>query len=118
MAQEIGLNVDQFQKDYAQCAQTETNAHIQQSKQLLSQSGASGFPTLLIQQQGKWLRVPLQNYLGEPEKWQQFLDSLVAAANWMHAKQQPKAGATHNGGTKRNTLHDFLFASPYQPKKM
>lgn len=81
VAQEIGLNVDQFQKDYAQCAQTETNAHIQQSKQLLSQSGASGFPTLLIQQQGKWLRVPLQNYLGEPEKWQQFLDSLVAAAN-------------------------------------
>ncbi|ETS99442.1 DsbA family protein [Providencia alcalifaciens] len=81
VAQEIGLNIDQFQKDYAQCAQTETDAHIAQSKQLLGQSGASGFPTLLIEQQGKWLRVPLQNYLGEPEKWQQFLDSLVKAAN-------------------------------------
>ncbi|HHR6079985.1 TPA: DsbA family protein [Providencia alcalifaciens] len=81
VAQEIGLNVEQFQKDYAQCAQTETDAHIAQSKQLLGQSGASGFPTLLIEQQGKWLRVPLQNYLGEPEKWQQFLDSLVKAAN-------------------------------------
>lgn len=72
VAQEIGLNIDQFQKDYAQCAQTETDAHIAQSKQLLGQSGASGFPTLLIEQQGKWLRVPLQNYLGEPEKWQPF----------------------------------------------
>lgn len=81
VAQEIGLNIEQFQKDYAQCAQTETDAHIAQSKQLLGQSGASGFPTLLIEQQGKWLRVPLQNYLGEPEKWQQFLDSLVKAAN-------------------------------------
>ena len=81
VAQEIGLNIDQFQKDYAQCAQTETDAHIAQSKQLLGQSGASGFPTLLIEQQGKWLRVPLQNYLGEPEKWQQFLDSLVKATN-------------------------------------
>lgn len=81
VAQEIGLNIDLFQKDYAQCAQTETDAHIAQSKQLLGQSGASGFPTLLIEQQGKWLRVPLQNYLGEPEKWQQFLDSLVKAAN-------------------------------------
>ncbi|HGN0869014.1 putative protein-disulfide isomerase [Providencia alcalifaciens] len=81
VAQEIGLNIDQFQKDYAQCSQTETDAHIAQSKQLLGQSGASGFPTLLIEQQGKWLRVPLQNYLGEPEKWQQFLDSLVKAAN-------------------------------------
>ncbi|MEY0399725.1 DsbA family protein, partial [Providencia rettgeri] len=40
-----------------------------------------GFPTLIIQQQGKWLRVPLQNYLGEPSKWQQFLDSLVTAAS-------------------------------------
>lgn len=81
VAQEIGLNIEQFQKDYAQCAQTETDAHIAQSKQLLGQSGASGFPTLLIEQQGKWLRVPLQNYLGEPAKWQQFLDSLVKAAN-------------------------------------
>ncbi|HEQ1858979.1 TPA: DsbA family protein [Providencia alcalifaciens] len=81
VAQEIGLNAEQFQKDYAQCAQSETDAHIAQSKQLLGQSGASGFPTLLIEQQGKWLRVPLQNYLGEPEKWQQFLDSLVKAAN-------------------------------------
>ncbi|HHR5882615.1 TPA: DsbA family protein [Providencia alcalifaciens] len=81
VAQEIGLNVEQFQHDYDQCAQTETDAHIAQSKQLLGQSGASGFPTLLIEQQGKWLRVPLQNYLGEPEKWQQFLDSLVKAAN-------------------------------------
>jgi putative protein-disulfide isomerase len=81
VAQEIGLNIEQFQKDYAQCAQTETDAHIAQSKQLLGQSGSSGFPTLLIEQQGKWLRVPLQNYLGEPEKWQQFLDSLVKAAN-------------------------------------
>ncbi|MTC42720.1 DsbA family protein [Providencia sp. wls1921] len=81
VAQEIGLNIEQFQKDYAQYAQTETDAHIAQSKQLLGQSGASGFPTLLIEQQGKWLRVPLQNYLGEPEKWQQFLDSLVKAAN-------------------------------------
>ncbi|MTB67494.1 DsbA family protein [Providencia sp. wls1943] len=81
VAQEIGLNIEQFQKDYAQCAQTETDAHIAQSKQLLGQSGASGFPTLLIEQQGKWLRVPLQNYLGDPAKWQQFLDSLVKAAN-------------------------------------
>ncbi|WP_323084516.1 DsbA family protein [Providencia alcalifaciens] len=81
VAQEIGLGIEQYQKDYAQCAQTETDAHIAQSKQLLGQSGASGFPTLLIEQQGKWLRVPLQNYLGEPEKWQQFLDSLVKAAN-------------------------------------
>ncbi|MEX9806660.1 DsbA family protein, partial [Proteus mirabilis] len=44
-----------------------------------TQPESSGFPTLLIKQQHKWLRVPLQNYLGDPQKWQQFLDSLVAA---------------------------------------
>lgn len=81
IAQEIGLDNQKFQQDYAECAQSETNTHIQNSKQLLSQSGASGFPTLLIQQQDKWLRVPLQNYLGEPDKWLKFLDSLVSAAN-------------------------------------
>lgn len=81
LAQKLGLNVEQYTSDYTQCEQNETAKHIQNSKALLAQSGASGFPTLLIQQQGKWLRVPLQNYLGSPDKWQQFLDSLVAAGS-------------------------------------
>lgn len=81
LAKDIGLNMAQYSADYSECEQRETASHIQNSKTLLSQSGASGFPTLLIQQQNKWLRVPLQNYLGEPSKWQQFLDSLVAAAS-------------------------------------
>ncbi|GAB1437693.1 DsbA family protein [Providencia sp.] len=77
LAKEIGLDTMQYANDYAQCEQNETAAHIQNSKALLAQSGSSGFPTLLIEQQGKWLRVPLQNYLGTPDKWQQFLDSMV-----------------------------------------
>ncbi|MGQ7951286.1 DsbA family protein, partial [Providencia huashanensis] len=81
LAQKLSLNAKQYTSDYTQCEQYETAKHIQNSKALLAQSGASGFPTLLIQQQGKWLRVPLQNYLGSPDKWQQFLDSLVAAAS-------------------------------------
>lgn len=79
LAKNIGLDVPQYTADYAQCEQGETDSHIQSSKILLSQSGASGFPTLLIQQQDRWLRVPLQNYLGAPDKWQQFLDTLVSA---------------------------------------
>ena len=81
IADEIGLDGKKYQQDYTLCEQTETAAHIQNSKALLAQSGSSGFPTLLIKQQDKWLKVPLQNYLGDPTKWQNFLDSLVAAAN-------------------------------------
>lgn len=81
IADEIGLDGKKYQQDYKLCEQTETAAHIQNSKALLAQSGSSGFPTLLIKQQDKWLKVPLQNYLGDPTKWQNFLDSLVAAAN-------------------------------------
>lgn len=80
LAQEIGLDLTQYTNDYAQCEQNETESHIQRSKALLAQSGSSGFPTLLIEQQEKWLRVPLQNYLGTPDKWQQFLDSMVSAS--------------------------------------
>ncbi|HFF8524928.1 TPA: DsbA family protein [Providencia rettgeri] len=79
LAQSIGLDVAQYTTDYAQSELSETKTHIQNSKTLLAQSGASGFPTLLIQQQGQWLRVPLQNYLGAPDKWQQFLDTMVNA---------------------------------------
>lgn len=81
LAKDIGLDVTQYVSDYSDCEQHETATHITSSKALLAQSRTSGFPTLLIQQQGKWLRVPLQNYLGEPSKWQQFLDSLVTAAS-------------------------------------
>ncbi|WP_369310094.1 DsbA family protein [Providencia rettgeri] len=79
LAQSIGLDVAQYTTDYALCEQNETAAHIQDSQKLLGQSGASGFPTLLIQQNAQWLRVPLQNYLGATDKWQQFLDTMVKA---------------------------------------
>lgn len=79
IANEIGLNSQQFQQDYAQLDEDALEEHIGCSRQLLAQSGSSGFPTLLIKQQGNWLRVPLQNYLGDTTQWQQFLDSLTTA---------------------------------------
>ncbi|HBO24400.1 MAG TPA: DsbA family protein [Providencia sp.] len=81
IANEISLDSEKYQQDYVLSEQAETAAHIQNSKKLLAQSSSSGFPTLLIKQQDKWLKVPLQNYLGDSTKWQQFLDSLVTAAN-------------------------------------
>ncbi|OAT49800.1 DsbA family protein [Providencia heimbachae] len=81
IANELGLDSNKYQQDYVLCEKNETDSHIQNSKKLLAQSGSSGFPTLLIKQQDKWLKVPLQNYLGDANKWQQFLDSLIAAAN-------------------------------------
>ncbi|QCJ69141.1 DsbA family protein [Providencia heimbachae] len=81
IANELRLDSNKYQQDYVLCEKNETDSHIQDSKKLLAQSGSSGFPTLLIKQQDKWLKVPLQNYLGDANKWQQFLDSLIAAAN-------------------------------------
>lgn len=78
IAHEIGLDIEQYQHDYQQQGGDNLENHIHHSRQLLAQSASSGFPTLLIQQQGKWLRVPLQNYLGDTDKWHQFLNSLVA----------------------------------------
>ncbi|QIC14956.1 DsbA family protein [Providencia vermicola] len=78
IAREIGLDTTQYLSDYAQFTGEKLHCHIQHSRQLLTQSNSSGFPTLLIKQSDKWLRIPLQNYLGEPKKWQHFLDSLVA----------------------------------------
>lgn len=79
IAKDIGLDIQQYQQDYTQQKATALDEHIHHSRQLLAQSGSSGFPTLLIKQENKWQRVPLQNYLGDVDKWQQFLDALVAA---------------------------------------
>lgn len=81
IAHEIDLDIEQYQRDYLQQGGDNLEQHIHYSRQLLAQSGSSGFPTLLIQQQGKWLRVPLQNYLSDVEQWQQFLDSIVATSH-------------------------------------
>ncbi|MEY0233717.1 DsbA family protein [Providencia manganoxydans] len=81
IAHEIDLDIEQYQRDYLLQGGDNLEQHIHYSRQLLAQSGSSGFPTLLIQQQGKWLRVPLQNYLSDVEQWQQFLDSIVATSN-------------------------------------
>lgn len=81
IAREIDLDIEQYQQDYLQQGGDSLESHIHHSRQLLAQSGSSGFPTLLIQQQGKWLRVPLQNYLGDADKWQQFLDSMIVVSD-------------------------------------
>ena len=81
IANQIGLDSNQYQHDYVFVEKNETALHIQDSKKRLAQSGSSGFPTLLIKQQDKWFKVPLQNYLGDLAKWQQFLDSLATTAD-------------------------------------
>ncbi len=78
IAKQIGLDSQTFATQYALNADLATQQHIEQSRNLLAKSGASGFPTLLIEQQGKLNRVPLQNYLGHQDEWLTYLDQLAA----------------------------------------
>ncbi|EKT59391.1 DsbA family protein [Providencia sneebia] len=81
LAQDIGLDEMQYQKNYAHFQGAALDEHIGYSRQLLTQSGASGFPTLLVEQPDHWSRIPLQNYLGDSEKWHRFLETLIAKNN-------------------------------------
>nr|WP_314266388.1 DsbA family protein [uncultured Moellerella sp.] len=77
IAKQIDLDNQTFATQYALNADLATQQHIEQSRNILAKSGASGFPTLLIEQQGKLNRVPLQNYLGRQDEWLAYLDQLT-----------------------------------------
>lgn len=50
---------------------------IQQSHTLMGQLQVSGFPTLIIEKDGQFIRLPHSAYYGKPTEWKTYLASLV-----------------------------------------
>ncbi|PXX38883.1 DsbA family protein [Aquitalea magnusonii] len=66
LAEEQGLPATAFASELEQQME-KVAAHIADSRQLMQQAGLSGFPSLLLEQQGQWQRVDLSPWLGQPQ---------------------------------------------------
>jgi putative protein-disulfide isomerase len=79
LAGELGLSLPQFSNAYQAVRGRQTQAHIAASRALLAQSGAQGFPTLLLEDaQGQMQPLELSHYLGRPQQWLVYLRTALA----------------------------------------
>ncbi|WP_447990996.1 DsbA family protein [Achromobacter spanius] len=79
LAREIGLDGVAFDAAYDAAQGADTAAHIAASRRLLAQVGGSGFPTLVLEQDGAYTLLEPGRYLGRPEQWQADLRSRIQA---------------------------------------
>lgn len=73
VAVEMGLEADAFRTAYDAMSGEVTQAHFKASRQLLSQVGGQGFPTVVLEQSGQYQVIDLGPYLGKPEAFAAWL---------------------------------------------
>ncbi len=81
LAEQIGLDAARFEQAFNQASGTALVEHMQRSRRLLDDAGGEGFPTLLLERDGR--RIPLDHarHYGRPEA---FVEALAAALPALH----------------------------------
>ncbi|WMN89438.1 DsbA family protein [Vibrio parahaemolyticus] len=75
IAETLGLDTSDWYEMMEQ-NQTVLINEIHSSQQLMSQLQVNGFPTLLIEKEGQFFRIPHTAYYGKPDQWQDALQRL------------------------------------------
>lgn len=73
LAAGLGLDAAAFAEAYRRFEGAPTLAHIADSRALLNRVGGQGFPTFVLATEGRWQRVDIGPYLGQPEAWRAWL---------------------------------------------
>jgi len=77
LAVELGLDVEAFGRAYERLQGAATQAHIEQSRALLSRVGGRGFPTFVLELDGRFTLIDIGHYLGQPDAWREWLTQQV-----------------------------------------
>jgi putative protein-disulfide isomerase len=73
LAAELDMDRSAFETAYARVAGPRTQAHIAESRALLSRVGGSGFPTVALEDAGRFDRIDVIGFLGKPQQWRDWL---------------------------------------------
>ena len=79
LAEEIGLDGARFALAYAAADGHTVFEHVQASRRLLDEVGGQGFPTLLLEADGRRGLLPHHHYYGRPEAFVQALSAQLPA---------------------------------------
>jgi putative protein-disulfide isomerase len=81
LAEETGLDGERFAQAFARTRSTQLIEHVEASRRLLEEVGGHGFPTLVLEVDGKRLVLPHQSDYGRPEA---FVERLAARLPAVH----------------------------------
>jgi len=77
----IGLDAAAFTKA---AASVPVDEHIAESRELMNNVGAQGFPTFVLQLGDEWLAVPHSRFASAPDKFTEWLDTQLRARSRTH----------------------------------
>ena len=75
IAEEIGLDGDGFEAESDRVA---VDAHITNTRRLMQQIGAGGFPAFVLEAGGQWFAVPHQRFASDPAGFAEWLSAAIA----------------------------------------
>ncbi|QEI06433.1 DsbA family protein [Pigmentiphaga aceris] len=79
LAADIGLDVSQFDHAFEQIAGDATQAHMASARAFMKQTGAYGFPALVLERDGVFSALDITAYFGQPEAWRDWLSQQINA---------------------------------------
>jgi putative protein-disulfide isomerase len=79
LAPSIGLDAAAFRDAFQRLQGAATQAHIEDSRSLLARVGGRGFPTFVLEEEGRFTTVDIGPYLGQPDAWRGWLAQQVGA---------------------------------------
>lgn len=75
IAAELGLDAETFAAALAQQSGGAVQRHIEETRHLMEEVGARGFPGFVLERDGEWQSIEIGNYLGQPQAFQGWLRS-------------------------------------------
>jgi putative protein-disulfide isomerase len=76
---ELGLGAPIFEKTLSQVEGETTQRHISESRTLLERVGAQGFPTFVLEAEGRLSVIDVSAHIGHPQPWRAWLRTQVDA---------------------------------------
>ena len=77
IATELGLNTQAFAAAFAQHSGAAVQRHIEETRHLMEEVGARGFPCFVLETDGVLQGIDIGDYLGQPQVFQDWLRSQV-----------------------------------------
>ena len=75
LAVEVGIAGDAFDRAFSRLHGEATRAHIAASRDLAARAGSSGFPSFLLEREGRMQRLEASSWYGRPAEWRQWLQA-------------------------------------------
>ncbi|MEQ4987162.1 DsbA family protein [Proteus sp. fly-1089] len=73
IVKKLDFDVEQFASLLSEINKAQTQQHLSQTQQLMSQVNGRGFPTLFIEDAQGYHLISVEKYLGNTKRWQQFI---------------------------------------------